>query len=230
MHAPSSELRLPHSRHDRIPMFSYVLFLSLVVSLDALISGLTYGLKGMRLPIASLAIIGMVTVVCTSLALGGAHVAGWFVNPRTAAVAGATLLVLLGGYHLLLDYLTQDGSPELRSRSAAGRELKFSVGALLVDIMVKPEAADIDRSMDIGAMEAVFLGLALGLDNAVATLAASLGNHLPAYTPLVMGGVQTGLTAIGLCISRRVVINHLKLRLPYLSGAALVVLGLARVF
>jgi len=221
--------RQPQSCHDRVLMFSYVLFLSVVVSLDALVSGLTYGLKGMRLPFASLAIIGIVTVVCTALALGGAHVAAWFLNPRIAAVAGAMLLMLLGGYRLLLDYLTQDSPPELRSHSGAVRELKFSVGALLVDIIVKPEAADIDRSMHIGALEAVLLGVALGLDNSVATLAASLGNHLPAYTPLVMGLVQTGLIAIGLHTSRRVVIHHSKARLPYLSGAALVVLGLARI-
>jgi putative sporulation protein YtaF len=211
-------------------MFSYVLFLSVVVSMDALVSGLTYGLRGMQLPIASLSIIGIVTIVCTSLALGGAHVAAWFVNPRIATVAGATLLVALGGYRLLLDYLTQDGPSEVRSRSGVGRELEFSVGALLIDIMVKPEAADLDRSMDIGALEAVLLGVALGLDNSVATLAASLGNHLPVYTPLVMGAVQTALIAIGLYVSRRVVIREEKLRLPYLCGAALVILGLVRLF
>jgi putative sporulation protein YtaF len=211
-------------------MFSYVLFLSVVVSIDALVSGLTYGLRGMHLPVSSLAIIGIVTVMCTSLALGGAHVAAWFMNPRIAVVAGAMLLMALGGYRLLLDYLTQDGLPQVRSRSGVGRELEFSVGALLIDIMVKPEAADLDRSMDIGALEAVLLGVALGLDNSVATLAASLGNHLPVYTPLVMGAVQTALIAIGLYVSRRVVIREEKLRLPYLCGAALVILGLVRLF
>lgn len=206
----------------------YVLLLSIAVSMDAFAAGLAYGLKGIRVRIASLAIIGLVTVLCAWAGMGGTHVAAGFIRPDAATTAGAILLVALGGYRLLLDYLTLDGPFQGRARLGSGREVKFAVGSLLIDIIAKPEAADIDQSKHIGAGEAVVLGLALGVDNFVAAVAASLGNQLPAYTPLVMGAVQAAFLAAGLYCPARLTRHGPKLRLPYLSGAVLVLLGFIR--
>lgn len=209
-------------------MLFYLLVLSTAVSMDALVAGLAYGIKGVRVPIGSLGVIGIVTVAFTAVALGGTHLVGRFVDPHAATVVGALLLMLLGGYRLLLDYLIQDDPSSQAAHPHAPRELKVSVGALVIEIMARPEAADLDRSKHIGGGEAVLLSLALGTDNFVATLGASFGNGLPLYAPLVMGVVQTAFLVVGLYGSEWLSRRRTKLRVPYLSGTVLILLGLIR--
>jgi putative sporulation protein YtaF len=106
--------------------------------------------------------------------------------------------------------------------------LTFSIGALVFRIMVKPEAADLDRSRHISPMEAILLGLALGIDNMVAASAASLGGFLPMYAPLAMGVVQASLLAAGIYGCEWLIDHRLRFRLPYVSGTVLITLGLVR--
>lgn len=206
----------------------YVLFLSTALGMDALVSGVAYGLKGIHVPLGSLIIVGIVTVLCTAIAMGGTYLLGGFIDIHTATIAGAALLVALGAYRLLLDFVTKDIALHEGGHHVVARKLTFSVGALVIRIMAKPEAADIDQSKHISPMEAVFLGLALGVDNMVASSAGTLGGLLPIYTPLAMGAVQVALIAAGIYGCKWLIDHRVRFRLPYLAGTVLVVLGLVR--
>lgn len=216
--------------------FFYVLFLSMAVSLDALAAGAAYGTKGIHMPIGSLGIVTIVTIVCVALAMGGAHLLGGFIDAHVATVTGALVLVVLGVYRLLLDFLTPNNATNNNvdipshdpGNQVAARKLTFAVGDLVIKIMAKPEAADIDRSQHISAVEAMFLGVALGVDNMVAASAANLGEALPTYTPLAMAVVQTAFISAGLYGSERLIHNHIRFHLSYVSGAVLVLLGIVR--
>lgn len=94
--------------------------------------------------------------------------------------------------------------------------------------MAKPEAADIDRSMHISPIEAIFLGLALVIDNIVATSAANLGHALPVYTPFAMAAVQMAFVSIGFHGSEQLIRHHVRFRLRFVSGSVLVLLGVVR--
>jgi len=193
--------------------------------------GAAYGTRGIHLPITSIGMIGVVTVVCTSLAMLATHLlSAQLIDTRVATITGAALLVLLGVYRFLLDYLTAQDEirPPVSNQHATARELKFSVGGLVIDIMAKPEAADIDRSMHISPTEAIFLGLALVIDNMVATSAATLGHGLPVYTPFAMAAVQMAFLSIGFNGSEQLIRHHVHFRLRFVSGSVLVVLGVAR--
>jgi putative sporulation protein YtaF len=208
--------------------FLFVVALSAALGLDALASGVAYGLKKIDMPLRSLGIIGLVTVVATGFAMVGGALAGGLLDLRMATVVGASLMMLLGIYRLLTDFLTRDtalsehGHPRMRPR------LSFSVGTLVIRIMAKPEAADMDQSKHISSGEAMFLGMALGVDNMVAASAASLGQGLPIYTPLVMGVFQVGLISIGVFGAAWLVDHRVRFRFLYLSGTVLVALGLLR--
>jgi putative sporulation protein YtaF len=209
----------------------YVLFLCAAVSLDALAVGAAYGTRGIRMPVASIGMIGVVTVACTTLAMFATHLlSARLIDAQVATLTGASVLVLLGIYRFMLDYLTSQNEvrPQVSNQQAAARELKFSVGSLVIDIMAKPEAADIDRSMHISPAEAIFLGLALVIDNMVATSAANLGQALPAYTPFAMAAMQMAFLALGFNGSEQLLRHHVHVRLRFVSGSVLIVLGLAR--
>jgi putative sporulation protein YtaF len=209
-------------------MLFYVLVLSAAASMDALATGVAYGVEGIRVPLGSLIVIGIVTVAFTAVALGGAHLVGRFVDIHAATAVGALLLMALGGYRLLLGYLVQDDLSVHGAHPHAPRELKIPVGALVIEIMARAGAADLDRSRHISGGEAVLLSLALGIDNFVATLGAGFGNGLPSYAPLAMGVVQTAFLVAALHGSERLSDRRVKLRASYLSGGVLIVLGLIR--
>jgi putative sporulation protein YtaF len=207
----------------------YVLSLSVALGMDALVSGVAYGIKGIRVPPACLGIVGVVTVVCTAVVMGLTRWLSGFVDLRVAIGIGAAMLVALGVYRLLLDFLNRDVVLHERGRHALRhRKLTLTVGELVIRIMLRPEEADIDRSKHISGAEAALLGVALAVDNMVAASAGTLGDLLPVYTPLAMGAVQVALISAGTYGCAWLVDHRVRFRLPYLSGATLVILGLIR--
>ncbi|MDR3589199.1 MAG: sporulation membrane protein YtaF [Negativicutes bacterium] len=206
----------------------YVLLLGFAVSLDSFAAGIAYGLKNIRIPFHSLTVVGLVTAFCTSAAMFGASVLDRVIDMQIAAVAGSLLLIGLGGFSLFQEYLSKNAVIYRPNGDVSIRQLTFSMGRLVINIMVRPEAADIDRSNSISSLEAVFLGLALGIDNMVATFAASLMGMLPIYTPVIMGLIQMALISAGSQSSCRMLSDSWKKRFPFLPGTILILIGLLR--
>lgn len=199
----------------------YVLLLAVSVSLDAMAAGTAYGFRGVRMGACSLLVVGAVTAVCTLAAMLFAKAFGGLLDTHWAMLLGAVLMLLLGLWNLLQEFLAR--------RAATGTPgLAFPVGKLVVLIMLNPEAADADASNDISPREAFFLGTALGVDNMVACFAASLMGILPDYTPAIMGFAQMVLIAAGAAAVRWIDGDRVKRTLPFLPGTILVLLGLLR--
>lgn len=205
--------------------FFYVLVLGAALSLDALASGVAYGLKNIAIPLRSLLIVGVITGLCTFISTVFASVLSLVVNAYAASVAGAILLMALGLWSMFIEYLCQDEADNTEARS---RDIKISVGRLVIRIMANPEKADMDESHSIGSLEAVFLGLALGVDNMVATFAGELMGILPRYTPLVMAVIQMVFIGVGFYASRSLIPSGMKRHFPYLAGTILLLIGLFR--
>lgn len=203
----------------------YVLFLGIAVSFDALLAGVAYGVKKISLPFTSLLIVGVITAVCTAAAMIGAYGASSLINPQISVGIGAVLLLLIGIWSVFQEFLINRLTPKPCDEQP---QLRIKFGRLIVNILADPEAVDIDHSRSISPSEAVLLGLALGLDNMVATFAASLLGVLPMYTPLVMAILQMGLIWGGLAFSSKLLPASMKERFPYLPGTLLIVLGVFR--
>ncbi len=207
---------------------SYVLLISVAVGLDALFTGVAYGLKSIRMPFSSLAIVGIITAIGTAMAMGGAHLLGKLVSSHIALIGSALILLVIGVFNLLKVYLSEEAPSHHPGGMVRKRNIMISLGGVVITIMAKPETADLDGSQSISAGEAVLLSLALGLDNMVATFAANLAGNLPIYTPLIMGITQMAFIAAGDYGAQHLISDRLKNSLPYLAGLILIVLGLAR--
>ena len=142
----------------------YVLLLGFAVSIDGFVAGLAYGLKNIRMPLASLSIVGVVACICTAIAMILAYLVGQFVNTELAIVIGALLLIMLGLWSLFQQYLTKNVASYEVTGEVTARKLTFSLGRLVISIMAKPETADVDKLGIISSLEAVFLGVAVGAD------------------------------------------------------------------
>lgn len=205
----------------------YVLLLGFAVSMDGFVAGVAYGLKKIRMPIGSLSIVGIVAAILTAIAMVCAYGLGKLIDTHLAIALGASLLILLGLWSVFQQYLTKDVTSYEADGEVTARKLTFSLGRLVISIMAKPETADVDKLGVISSLEAVFLGLAVGLDAMVGTFAAALMGRLPLYTPLAIGIIHMVCIAAG-CSSTNFVSDDLKKRVPYLPGTLLILLGIIR--
>ncbi|MBP2639029.1 MAG: hypothetical protein H6Q72_4936 [Firmicutes bacterium] len=206
----------------------YVLLLGFAVSIDGFVAGLAYGLKNIRMPFASLSIVGVVACICTAIALVLAYFVGQFVNTELAIFIGALLLIMLGLWSLFQQYLTKNIASYEVTGEVTARKLTFSLGRLVISIMAKPETADVDKLGIISSLEAVFLGVAVGADAMVGTFAAALMGPLPLYTPAVIGIIHMLCISSGFYSSRKLVSERIKKQFPYLPGTLLILLGILR--
>ncbi len=204
----------------------YVLLLGLAVSIDAFAAGVAYGIKSIKMPANSLAVIGVITALCTSTAITLAYYLGSFINTSLAVAAGSLLLIAIGAWNIFQEYITKN--KKLQGASTDNPSLKLRIGRIVISIMSDPETADIDRSRSISPSEAILLGLALGIDNMVATFAAALIKPLPLYTPAIMAFIQMLLIAVGISAASRLISDDLRKRFPYVPGAILIILGIIR--
>lgn len=208
--------------------FFYVILLAVAVSVDGFVAGVAYGLKHIRMPLISLVIVGVVTALLTGIAMFCAYVLGQFIDTDIAIATGSLLLILLGTWSLFQQYLTKNISSYELSGEPTVRKLTFSIGRLVISIVAKPETADFDHLGYISSLEAIFLGVALGLDAMVGTFAAALMGVLPHYTPLAVGLIHMACIACGCYASNRFVPENIKKQFPYLPGVLLIFLGLIR--
>lgn len=208
----------------------YVLLLGFAVSIDGFVAGIAYGLKNIHIPITSLLIVCITTILCTGVAMATAYILGTFINTQLAILLGSFVLITIGLFSLFQEYLTKHAKDYIANGGTICPKLTFSIGRLVVNIMANPEKADVDQSQLINPLEALFLGLALGVDNMVATFAAVLMEPLPLYTPLIMGVIQIIVIAAGTYTSRRFISDKIKQSFPYLPGIILIILGFIRIF
>ncbi|WP_226000824.1 MntP/YtaF family protein [Paenibacillus sp. BJ-4] len=190
-----------------------LLLLAFALSLDSFGVGVTYGLRKMKIPLLSIAIIS----VCSGLVIGISMQLGALLSrvlsPVYTTVFGAVILICIGCYSLIQalhrkEDLTDDpvsGSvlnqkkgtegTEIAEASSNGSEmqrertvfsLEFRKWGLVIRILRSPSAADMDSSGSISALEAVWLGIALSVDAFGAGLGAAMLGFQPLSTALAI--------------------------------------------
>lgn len=178
------------------------ILLALALSVDGLVAGAAYGMRGISVPKRSLAVIAL----CTALCLGGAMLAGGVVRELVSEGAmrrlGACILGAIGFWQLLhgsLEYLRQQATGKPRGVfKVRVRDL-----GIVVQILREPVLADTDSSGRIDPKEAFLLGTALGLDAFGAGLAAALLQLSAAALVPAVAGAQVVGTVAGLYLGRR---------------------------
>lgn len=223
-------------------MVAYIslILIALAVSLDSCSVGLLYGARKIRIPWVSILIIS----ICSGAMIWGSMRLGLFMlewlEPETAKAIGAIILVLVGMWAVFQFFLHHRKSDvvedtiernvirngELPVQTVLHIEIR-KIG-LVIQILRSPTVADIDRSGNISAWEAAFLGIALSLD----ALGAGIGAALVGYSPLstaVLIAFSGGLfITIGLRLGRWLSRRKWMQRLSILPGILLITLGIMK--
>lgn len=204
--------------------------LTLALSADGFVVGLHYGMRRIRLPWGSWAIIGASSALGMATSMLFGDVLAGRLSPGGAKTLGGALLIVLGSWQLLQGY-----SEYLRSERRSGSDphkplLKVRLRSLglVVQILADPVRADADRSGTIDAREAALLGAALGAD----TLAAGIGVAMLGFGPAMILAVSLGLLALlaaGIWVGARSSALGLDGRGGLLPGLILVAAGLLQI-
>ncbi|GMK39028.1 putative membrane protein YtaF [Paenibacillus sp. CCS19] len=236
-------------------MFAHLaslLLLSFAVSLDGFGVGVTYGLRRIRIPIISVIIIACCSgiVIWLSMAVGGFITD--YLSPVVARIIGASILIAIGVWALLQLKRSRerdraqetegesDSIPEAAIVSveseydaASGKtlvSLELKQLGIVIQILRKPQVADVDKSGSISASEAVLLGVALSFD----AFGAGLGAAMIGLHPTVTAVAIALSSAVFLVAGMRVGFKYAGWRgmqaLSALPGMMLIVMGIIKLF
>ncbi|MGE4273308.1 MAG: sporulation membrane protein YtaF [Desulfitobacterium sp.] len=212
------------------------LLFALALSFDGFGVGLSYGIRKIRIPLLSM----LVMTLCTVVAMGAAVFLGdvfmdiiTFIPPNLLAAA---ILLSLGGYQLtkaVLSLIKGDTPKAVPTQTVALREpvlkLEFKILGVVVQVLRMPEQADLDGSGVISAKESVLLGTALSLDAFASGLV--LGLAMGVLNSLSMIGwvafMQIVMIKFGQALAGKLPEEHLA-KLGLLPGTMLILIALRK--
>lgn len=205
--------------------FFGMLLLAFAVSLDSFMVAFTYGLRKTTLFIRSIIIIGVVSGIVFLVAMTVGELIATVLSERIAELIGGGLLIMLGIW-AVLSFFRSERKEEEPEPFHFNFEIK-SLG-IVIQILKKPLAADIDKSGKISGMEVILLAIALSID----AFAAGVGAALIGMSLLsVIGiGVATSLFLFmglkaGAMFSHTKQVSYLR----FIPGILLILLGLFRI-
>lgn len=206
---------------------------ALALNMDSFAAGVAYGVRNIKLPVTSLAIISSMSMGAITMSmLMGSALAGYF-SPTFAHRLGGVILLLIGLW-VLIQSLQESGrekrgeTPEEDEPSTIMQIHIRSLG-LVIQILREPSRADLDRSGTISSKEAVLLGLALALDALAAGFAVSMLGFSILPTALMVGIGHFLLTYLGLQAGIGAMATGLSQKISVLPGFILIALGLFKI-
>jgi putative sporulation protein YtaF len=227
-----------------VPYELSLLLLALAVSLDGFGVGVTYGLRKIRIPWSSVLIIaccsGLVLLLSMKL---GAWAAG-YLSPAWAKGLGAFILISIGCWAMLQvlrqrddqddsaegSNLTLHVDPQVQPLRASHTVMQIEIKrlGLVIQILKKPQLADLDGSGTITSGEAVWLGTALSLDAFGAGIGAGFIGFSPVWTALAVALSSGAFMLAGFRVGFKYADQSLVRKLTFLPGCLLIVMGLLK--
>ncbi|MEF3303754.1 MntP/YtaF family protein [Paenibacillus sp. GYB003] len=227
-------------------------FLALAVSLDGFGVGVMYGLRKIRIPPVSIAIISCCSgvVIFASMQIGA--LIAKFLSPSVASAVGAVILIAIGLWAIVQMWRQRpgpegaDGEPdreppvsdrhceERRTEAGANGGIRTVVRievrrlGLVIEILRTPSLADVDRSGYISSSEAVLLGVALSLDAFGAGIGAAFIGFAPLATAAVIALASGLFIASGLKVGLSFADTRWLQRLSVLPGCILIAMGIMK--
>ncbi len=203
-----------------------VIVLGLAVSIDNFGTGMTYGLRKVRIPFSSVITIGICSAISLFVGLMSGYIGSHFLNSESASKLGGVILIGIGLYTLYNFFKKETVLKSHSSDALFHWEIK-SFG-IVINIMRKPLTADFDGSGSINGFEAVFLGIALSLD-AFAVGISSAFMQL-SYLPLIITTfiMSTAFLQLGIVSGSRLAEKNFLQKLAFLPGVVLILIGLMK--
>lgn len=193
------------SRH----MYTLIL-LALSLSLDAAAVGFSYGIKKIRLPLSSLAVIFIISALMSAAGTFFGNALSQFLPENISRIISFLMLSLLGIWMIADSF--SDFSPHKKNALSektekalsAERTFEFDLRSiyLSVKIIKRPVNCDFDRSLNIDFFESVYLAFMLSLDSVCSCIGFGTSGAAPYTVPLLVGIFQVLLLYTGTMLGK----------------------------
>ncbi|WNQ09876.1 MntP/YtaF family protein [Paenibacillus aurantius] len=234
-----------------MPALVSLFLLAFAVSLDGFGVGTMYGLRRIRIPLLSVAIISFFSglVILLSMQIGVLMAA--FLSPGLARSVGGVILVGIGIWAVYQSRTSETANPQAEEQGEEGEasfrteektaartgkssqallSIELKRWGIVIQILKTPSMADIDRSGIISPSEAALLGLALSLDAFGAGIGAALIGFPPLLTAAVIAFSSGAFITAGLRMGLRFAGKAWLHRFSILPGFILVLMGILKLF
>lgn len=200
-------------------------FLVLALSLDTFTAGIALGTQKIMVPFRSVLAISLTCSVSLWLAISlGGWIGNW-ISPRTGAVIGCIILVMMGSVRLF------DGViKELLRRCCENKEgMVFYRKNLKIflQVCVDSAQADFNRSQSLSVPEAISLAAVLSVDGLAAGVGAGILDVSHWLIFLIAMFINLFVVHLGCRTGIRFSRKH-EQDISWVAGALLIVLGLIK--
>lgn len=208
-------------------MWIQLLFLAFAVSLDGFGVGLTFGMRKMRIPFKSIAVIACCSAFSLGIAMMIGEFIGQFISTAAAEKTGGVILLILGIW-VLYQYFKPD--KQLEDQAAEKLIFNFEIKSLgvVINILQKPLTADFDKSGTINGIEALVLGFALSLDAFGAGIGAAMLGISPFILSICIAAMSSLFIFAGLQSGKILSSSIIVQRLSFLPGVLLMIIGIMK--
>lgn len=227
-----------------ITTIASIFVLAFALSLDSFGVGITYGMRRMRMPWTSVIVIAICSGLIILLSM---QVGNWmmsWISPTFASRCGAVILIFIGIIAIVQFIRSSSDKAKDVSISAVEEEhvseatsmdptpviqLQLKRVGIIIQILRKPAAADIDRSGTISATEAAWLGAALSLDAFGAGIGAAMIGFPAIWTAVFIALFSGSFLKLGLKLGAIAVVRWSWMKkLSFLPGCVLIIMGIMK--
>ena len=205
-----------------------VILLALAVSLDSFSVGFTYGLRKMRIPFKSIAIIACCSALTLTISMLIGHLLQQVLSPVFAGKIGGIILIILGVW-VIYQFFRSEKEKDILPHEKVIINLEIKSLGLVIHILKKPMSADFDKSGTITGVEAIMLGLALSLDSFGAGIGAAMLGYSPGYLALAVALLSSLLVFLGIKLGSYLSQITWLQRFTFLPGILLIIIGVWKI-
>lgn len=206
-----------------------LLLLALAVSIDSFSVGFTYGLRKMRIPFKSIAVISLCSAGTLTVGMIIGHFIESVLSPDIAESIGGIILILLGAWVLAQFFRSEKSASSMLPHPKTIIDFEIKSLGIVIQILRKPMSADFDQSGTINGIEAYMLGLALSLD----AFGAGIGAAMLDFSPSILGTAVALMSFLfiyaGLQLGKHFSENSWLQRFAFLPGVLLIIIGIWKI-
>lgn len=211
------------------------ILLAISLSMDALGIGVSYGLRGKRVPLLPKIIISLISLAFTAAAIGIGNVIVLFLPDQLAKLIGSGMLGILG-VGIIIQALSKKSRGE-EQKAQSPQKKTWEIGLKPLGLTIKiirneihKNGSNADSAAVMGIRESLYMGVALSIDSFGAGISSAVSGINNFFVPVMVGLCQFIFLSLGIFCGQK--LTSIKKADPkifmLLSGAILVVLAIIR--
>lgn len=211
------------------------ILLAISLSMDALGIGVSYGLRGKKVPLLPKVIISLISLAFTAAAIGIGNVIVLFLPDQLAKLIGSGMLGILGVGIIIqaLSKKEREEEQEVQRPQKKTWEIGLKPLGLTIKIIhneIYKNDSNTDTTAIMGTKESLYMGVALSIDSFGAGISSAVSGINNFFVPVMVGLCQFIFLSLGIFCGQK--LTSIKKADPkifmLLSGAILVVLAIIR--